>query len=48
MLIVQNMLGVCRLWVISFYISDMFLEAGFQVRLVCPTYERLHVLHVRQ
>ena len=31
MLIVQIMLGVCRLWVISFYISDMFLEAGSQV-----------------
>ena len=25
------MLGVCRLWIISFYISDMFLEAGSQV-----------------
>ena len=31
MLIVQNMLSVCRLWVISFYISDMFLEVGSQV-----------------
>jgi hypothetical protein len=31
MLIVQVMLGVGRLWTISFYVSDVLLEAGFQV-----------------
>jgi hypothetical protein len=31
MLIVQNMLGVGQLWIISFYVSDMLLEAGLQV-----------------
>ena len=30
MLNVQNMLGVGRLWIISFHISDMFLETGSQ------------------
>jgi len=31
MLIVQNMLGVGRLWIISFYVSDVLLETGSQV-----------------
>jgi hypothetical protein len=29
--IVQNMLGVGRKWVISFYVSDVLLKAGLQV-----------------
>jgi len=32
MLIVQDMLGVGRLWTIRFYVSDVLLEAGLQVR----------------
>ena len=28
---VQNILGVGRLWIISFYISDVFLKAGLHV-----------------
>jgi len=31
MLIVQDMLGVGRLWTISFYVSDVLLEEGLQV-----------------
>jgi hypothetical protein len=31
MLIVQDMLGVGRLWTISFYVSGVLLEAGLQV-----------------
>jgi len=31
MLIVQDILGVGRLWIISFYVSDVLLEAGLQV-----------------
>ena len=31
MLIVQDMLGLGRLWIIGFYVSDMLLEAGLQV-----------------
>ena len=34
MLIVQDMLGVGRLWTISFYVSDVLLEAGFRFQLV--------------
>jgi len=31
MLIVQDTFGVGRLWTISFYVSDVLLEAGCQV-----------------
>jgi len=31
MLTVQNMLDVGRLWIISFYVSDVLLEAGPRV-----------------
>jgi hypothetical protein len=31
MLIVQDMLGVGRLWTISFYVSDVLLETGLYV-----------------
>ena len=31
MLIVQDMLGLGRWWIISFYVSDVLLEAGPRV-----------------
>jgi hypothetical protein len=31
MLIVKDILGVGRLWIIIFYVSDVLLEAGLQV-----------------
>ena len=32
MLIVQDMLGLGRWWIISFYVSDVLLEAGLQIQ----------------
>jgi len=41
MLIVQDMLGVGRLWMISLYVSDVLLEAGLHV----PTHSLHDIRH---
>jgi len=32
--------------VILFYVSFAFLVSSFEVRIICPTHDNLHVLHV--
>ena len=47
MSILQDVLGVGRLWTVGFYVPDVFLEAGLQVPAGL-TFERLQVLQVRE